>query len=159
MKTSQQGIDLIKSFEGCKLTAYKPVQTEKYYTIGYGHYGADVHSGMKITQAEAEELLKNDIAPIERLLNALGINFAQRQFDALCSWIYNLGAGSFNKSTLKKNIVGGKDDISITDQMAKWFYAGGKPLLGLKRRRIAECNMFLGKERYYLSSNGNILKK
>ena len=56
---SPNGLKLIKSFEGCKLTAYKCLPTEKYYTIGYGHYGSDVKAGMKITEEQAEELLSN----------------------------------------------------------------------------------------------------
>ena len=57
MKTSTAGINLIKQFEGCRLTAYKPVPTEKYWTIGYGHYGQDVTPGMKISHGEAEILI------------------------------------------------------------------------------------------------------
>lgn len=159
MITSQQGIDLIKQFEGCKLTAYKPVATEKYYTIGYGHYGEDIKPGMTITQEHAEMLLMKDLQPAERLLNRMGINFKQRQFDALVSWIYNLGAGNFNKSGLKRDIISGKADIDIANQIIKWVNAGGKPLMGLKRRRIAEANMFLGADIYHLDKYNNITFK
>lgn len=145
MTTSKAGISLITHFEGCKLTAYKPVATEKHYTIGYGHYGADVTKGMKITQEQAEDLLKKDIAPIEKLLNGLNVNFRQHQFDALVSWIFNLGAGNFNGSTMKKYIVADKDDLDITDEMVKWKKAGGQVLTGLVKRRAEEANMFLGK--------------
>ena len=159
MTTSQNGIDFIKKFEGCRLAAYKPVPTEKYMTIGYGHYGADVRNGMVITQQRAEELLKGDIKPVERLLNGMGINYTQGQFDALTSWIYNLGVGNFKSSTMYKYIVSHKGDEAITDQMVKWANAGGRPLLGLRRRRVAEANMFLGKERYYVDNSGNIKKR
>ena len=159
MKTSQRGIDLIKQFEGCKLTAYKPVQTEKYWTIGYGHYGADVKQGMVISQERAEELLRLDVEPIEKTVNGLGINFRQESFDALVSWIYNLGKGNFAQSTMRKYIVAGKEDLEITDQMVKWHNAGGKPLLGLKRRRVLEANLWLGFECYWIDNNGNIKKK
>ena len=153
MVTSDEGKDLIKNFEGCKLSAYKPVPTEKYYTIGYGHYGPDVSKNMKINEATAEYLLIKDIQPIENLLNGLKINFRQRQFDALVSWIYNLGTGNFNSSTLKKYIVADRDDLSITDQMIKWVNAGGKPLPGLMRRRAAEANLWLGDEVYTIKNN------
>lgn len=159
MKASKVGIDLIKKFEGCKLTAYKPVSTEKYYTIGYGHYGADVKKGMTITATKAEELLKKDIEPIEKALNALGINFKQNQFDSLVSWIFNLGLGSFNGSSLKKYIVAYKEDALIAEQITRWYYAGGQPLLGLKKRRVEEANMWLGKDVYYVDSLGNIKKR
>lgn len=159
MTLSQQGMMLIQSFEGCKLTAYKPVKTEKYWTIGYGHYGADVREGMTITQMRANELFRQDIKPIETALNKMGINFRQEQFDALVSWIYNLGLTNFKKSTMYKYIVGDMSDVSITDQMVKWVNAGGKPLLGLKRRRVEEANMFGQSEFYYIDDNGNIKRK
>lgn len=156
MITSQNGIDLIKQFEGCRLTAYKcPAGV---WTIGYGTT-KNVKPGMTITQEHAEMLLMNDLQPTEKLLNRMGINFKQRQFDALVSWIYNLGSGNFNKSSLKSYIASNHSSIAITDQMVKWVNAGGKPLLGLKRRRIAEANMFLGYELYYLDGNNNIKKK
>lgn len=159
MKTSEAGLDLIKQFEGLRLRAYKPVATEKYWTIGYGHYGADVAKNMEINEARAVALLKQDVKAAEVYLNSLGINFSQRAFDALVSWIFNLGVGSFGKSTLRKKIVAKADDEAITDEIVKWINAGGKPLPGLKRRRVAEANMFLGKERYKVDIFGNIVKK
>ena len=158
MKTSQKGIDLIKQFEGCKLTAYKPVPSEKYWTIGYGHYGKDVLKGQTITLERAEELLKGDLCSAERVLNNMGVNFRQEQFDALVSWIYNLGEGNFNASTMKKYILQGKPDVDICDQLVKWVNSNGKPLLGLKRRRIAEANMWMGAV-YYLDDKNNIKRK
>lgn len=156
MKISQQGIDLIKRFEGCKLSSYK--DSVGVWTIGYGHTNG-VRSGMSITQQQAEQYLVDDIRPIERLLNGMSINFRQRQFDALVSWIFNLGEGNFNKSTMKKWITGNFTDEDITDQMVKWVNAGGIPLLGLKRRRVDEANMFLGREVYYLDGSNNIKKR
>lgn len=156
MKISQKGIDLIKKFEGCKLQAY--LCPAGVWTIGVGHTKG-VKKGMVITQQQAEMFLKDDITPIEGALNYLGINFTQGQFDALCSWIFNIGMGSFNTSTMRKYIIAKKSDLEITDQMVKWVNAGGKPLLGLKKRRAEEANMFLGKDVYYVDSLGNIKKK
>lgn len=156
MITSQNGIELIKKFEGCKLSAYRDAVGVP--TIGYGTTQG-VTMGMTITKEKAEEFLKRDVKSIERGLNMLGKNFKQNQFDALVSWIYNLGLGSFGKSTMKKKIMANADDIEITDQLIRWVNAGGKPLLGLKRRRVAEANMFLGYERYYISTWGRIVKK
>lgn len=150
METSKQGIGLIKQFEGCKLTAYKAVPTEKYWTIGYGHYGADVKPGQTITQTRAEVLLEQDLRPIEQLLNRMNVNFRQGQFDALVSWIYNLGAGNFNNSTMKKYIMQRRKDEEITDQLVKWVNSCGKPLLGLKKRRVAEANLWLGRTAYQI---------
>ena len=159
MTISQAGIDLIKSFEGCKLEAYKPVQTEKYFTIGYGHYGADVKEGMKITQEKADKLLADDLKKFETFINKVKVNFRQNQFDVLCSWVYNLGTSNFNCSTMRQFIIGDRNDEEITDQLVKWVNAGGKPLVGLKRRRIAEANMFLGEDKYFLDNENNIKKR
>lgn len=156
MEISQTGIDLIKKYEGCKLFAYR--DSVGVATIGYGHTKG-VYMGMAITQKQADEMLKDDIAPIEKTLNGMGINFRQGQFDALCSWIFNLGQGKFNSSTMKRYIVAKKADMDITDQMVKWHNAGGKPLLGLKRRRCAEANMWLGREVYYVDAKGQICKR
>lgn len=155
MTISQKGIDLIKTFEGCKLFAYR--DSVGIPTIGWGHV-KDVKMGMSITQKQAEEFLKGDIKPVERLLNGMGINYTQNQFDALTSWIFNLGEGNFKKSTMYKNIVARKSDVEITDQMVKWVNAGGRPLLGLKKRRVAEANMFLGRTAYKVDNLGNIKK-
>lgn len=153
MKLSSAGVELIKKFEGCLLKAYKcPAGV---WTIGYGHT-KDVTPDMVITAEKAEELLRSDIRPIERTINAMGINLTQRCFDALVSWIYNLGAGNFKSSTMFRKIAADAADLDITDQLVRWINAGGKPLLGLKRRRVAEANMWLGKELYYIDESGNI---
>ena len=156
MTISKAGIDFIKSFEGLSLEAYKcPAGV---WTIGYGTT-KNVTKGMKITKGQADDLFIEDVAPIERKLNSLGINFRQEQFDALVSWNFNLGEGAFRNSTLLKKIVADAPDEEITDQIVKWVNAGGKPLVGLKRRRVAEANMFLGYDKYYLDDKNNIKKR
>ena len=159
MTIDKEGIEFIKKFEGCKLTAYKPVSSEKYWTIGFGHYGKDVTQGMTITMERAEQLFRDDIKPIERSIHKLGKCLTQGEYNTLVSWIYNLGNGNFDSSTLKKKILAEAEDEEITDQIVRWIYAGGKPLLGLKRRRVAEANMWLEKERYYIDASGAIKKK
>ncbi len=153
MKISQKGIDLIKRFEGCKLYAYR--DSVGIPTIGYGHTKG-VKMGMCITQKQADDFLREDVAISEKALNLCCINFTQNQFDALCSWIFNLGTANFNSSTMRKYIIAKKGDVEITDQLIKWCNAGGKPLTGLKRRRVAEANMFLQKDVYYIDSLGHI---
>lgn len=156
MTTSRKGLQLIKDFEGLRLGSYKcPAGV---WTIGYGHTKG-VKQGQVIDQGKADDYLVEDIAPIERLLNDLRINFRQEQFDALVSWIFNLGIGNFNSSTLKKKIVTNASDEEITDEIVKWVNANKKPLLGLKKRRIAEANMFVGYEVYYLDDKNNIKKR
>ena len=156
MKISQKGIDLIKEFEGCKLQAY--LCPAGVWTVGVGHTKG-VKKGMVITQQQAETFLKDDIKLVETLLNGMGINYTQNQFDSLTSWIFNLGQGNFKSSTMYKYIVARKTDLEITDQMVKWHNANGKPLLALKKRRCKEANVFLGKDVYYVDSFGNIKKK
>ena len=156
MTISKAGIDFIKSFEGLSLEAYKcPAGV---WTIGYGTT-KNVTKCMKITKEQADDLFIEDVEPIERKLNSLGVNFRQEQFDALVSWIFNLGSGNFQHSTMLKRIIADADDVEITDQMVKWVNAAGKPLVGLKRRRIAEANMFLGYDKYYLDDKNNIKKR
>lgn len=156
MNVSQKGIDLIKKHEGCKLFAYRcPAGV---VTIGIGHTKG-VKMGMAITQKQADSFLMDDIKPIERLLNGMGINYTQGQFDSLTSWTFNLGEGNFKSSTMYKKIIAKANDLDITDQMVKWVNVGGKPLLGLKKRRVEEANMFLGREVYYVDNVGNIKKK
>lgn len=156
MKISNSGLLLIKRHEGCRLKAYK--DSVGVWTIGWGNT-SHAKAGMVITQAQAEQFLKEDVATAERILNTMHINFTQGQFDALCSWIFNLGGGNFVSSTMCKYIQAGRKDIEITDQMVKWHNAGGKPLLGLKKRRCEEANLFLGKDVYYVDTLGNIKKK
>lgn len=156
MKISQKGIDLIKKFEGCKLYAYK--DSVGVWTIGWGNT-SHAKAGMSITQQQAEDFLKQDLEPAEKKLNGMCINFKQNQFDALCSFIFNLGSGNFDSSTLRKKIIAKASDEEIASEFVRWVNAGGKPLLGLKRRRAAEANMFVGYELYTVDASGNIKRK
>lgn len=154
MTTSSKGKLLIKDFEGLRLKAY--LCAAGVPTIGWGHTKG-VRLGQTITEAQAEDLLVEDIAPIERQLNRLGVNFRQGQFDALVSWIFNLGATAFSNSTLYKRIKEGAADQQVADEIVKWVYANGRPLLGLMKRRAAEANLFLGYDRYKVA-NSKIIK-
>ena len=137
MKTSQTGIDLIKRYEGCRLEAYKALPTEKYYTIGYGHYGSDIKQGMVISQSRAEQLLKNDLASFEKYVNNLTFNLNQNQFDALVSFTYNCGPGNLKKLVANRNLA------DIPDAMLKFNHANGKEHSGLTKRRKEERELFL----------------
>lgn len=137
----EAGLALIKQFEGCRLKAYKPVSTETYWTIGWGHYGPDVKEGQVITQAEADAMLVTDCqrfadavdnpdnCPLTNQLNA-------NQRDALISFAFNCGAG--NLRTLCK----GRTLPEIRDAMALYTKSGGATLPGLVRRRAAEQQLF-----------------
>ena len=154
MKTSNQGKNLIKEAEGLRLDAYRCLAGVP--TIGWGHTKG-VRMGQHITVQMAEDMLVEDIGPIERLLNGLRINFRQEQFDALVSWIFNLGAGNFKSSTMYKRILENANDEEITDQLIKWTYSGKQQLPGLMKRRVAEANLFIGYDRYKVN-NGRIIK-
>ena len=135
---SQAGIDLIKSFEGLSLKAYKCVSTEKYYTIGYGHYGADVKAGQTITKKQAEDLLKQDVQRfVNHVNNYMSIyNFNQNQFDALVSFAYNIG-------NIKQLTASGTRSISqISASIPLYNKSGGRVLNGLVRRRKKEQELF-----------------
>lgn len=137
MRTSSKGVSLIKSFEGCRLKSYKcPAGV---WTIGFGHT-AGVKEGDTITQEQADEYLRNDLAKYEKaVLNYDGIyHFNQNQFDALVSFTYNCGAGN-----LKNLTQNGKRTLAqISAKLPLYNKAGGVVLRGLQRRRAAEKELF-----------------
>lgn len=138
MRTSKAGIDLIKSFEGFSSKACKCVKSEKYYTIGYGHYGADVSATQTITKKAAEELLAKDLISFEAKVNKYlnKYNFTQNQFDALVSFCYNVG----NIDSLTKN--GTRTIKEIANAFLLYNKSGGVVLKGLQIRRVKEKELF-----------------
>lgn len=138
MNVSNTGLKLIEEFEGLKLTAYKCVATEKYYTIGYGHCGADVTAGMTITQAQAEAYLKQDVAQAEKNVNSFNSTYHwnQNQFDALVSFAYNLG--SIDQLTAN----GTRSIAQIAEKIPAYCKSGKKTLSGLVKRRTREQELF-----------------
>jgi len=139
MNTSQNGIDLIKHFEGCELKAYKcPAGV---WTIGYGHIKG-VQEGDVITEQQADEMLVEELHEYENYVNTLvDVPLNQNQYDALVSWVYNLGGGNLKASTLLKVLNSG-DYSGVPAQIMRWNKAGGKVLEGLTRRRQAEADLF-----------------
>ena len=140
MKIGSKGLELIKHFEGCELEAYKcPAGV---WTIGYGHIKG-VQEGMKITEHQAEEMLKSELHEYEGYINDyVTVPLNQNQFDAMVSWVYNLGGGNLRASTLLKVLNAGDYD-GVPAQMLRWNKAGGKVLEGLTRRRQAEADLFV----------------
>lgn len=140
MNISQTGINLIKSFEGCRLRAYKDVAG--IWTIGYGHT-AGVKSGDTITQVQADNLLKNDLKTFENYVNMKVCSpITQNMFDALVSFTYNVGCSAFGKSTLCKEVNNKRYDIAA-GEFDKWVHAGGKKVQGLVNRRNKEKELFM----------------
>lgn len=137
-KIGQAGLALIKQFEGCRLAAYQC--SAGAWTIGYGHT-AGVHKGMKITQAQADEYLKQDIAKFEKYINNTSYvpftdKLNQNQFDALVSFAFNLGQGNVKK------LCTGRTINQIPSAMQQYCKAAGKTLPGLQRRRKAEAALY-----------------
>ena len=143
-KTASPGKGIIKEFEGFRATAY--LCPAGVWTVGYGTTrinGKPVKENVKITTQEAEDFLEQDLKRFEDGVNRLvQVEITQNQFDALVSFVYNLGIGSLQKSTLLKKINAGLFD-EAAEQFLKWDKAGGKKLAGLTRRRKAERELFL----------------
>lgn len=139
MHISERGIDLIISFEGFSAKATKCVKSEKYLTIGYGHYGKDVKDGDTITKKDAKVLMAKDLNRFETKVNKYnGIyHFTQNEFDALMSFCYNVG----NIDKLTAN--GHRTRTEIAEAMLRYVNSGGKKLTGLVRRRTKERELFL----------------
>jgi lysozyme len=140
MNVSLNCAAITKQFEGCKLEAYK-CPAEKW-TIGYGHTGPDVYDKLKIDQARADYLLMLDLQSAQNTVNNMvepQIN--QNQFDALCDFVFNCGAGNFQHSTLLKLVNDKKFDDAVLE-FSKWTKGGGKVLPGLVKRRAAEAELF-----------------
>lgn len=140
LKTSKAGIDLIKRFEGCVLVAYKcPANV---WTIGYGHTGADVYEGLRWTQAQADNALKNDLVKYENYVNKVASDYGyimtQSNFDALVSFTYNCGNGNLRKLTN----YGKRTLESLPQYMVLYNKANGTTLRGLVNRRNAEVELF-----------------
>lgn len=137
-KTGQAGLALIKQFEGCRLAAYQC--SAGVWTIGYGHT-AGVYKGMKISQAQADEYLKQDVAKFEKYINNPSYvpftdKLNQNQFDALVSFAFNLGQGNVKK------LCTGRVMNQIPSAMQQYCKAAGKTLSGLQRRRKAEAALY-----------------
>ena len=143
MKTSHEGLALIKKFEGLELTAYQC--SAGVWTIGYGHTKG-VQPGDEWSQSHAEHMLEVELEEYEGYINnAVKVALSQNQFDALVSWVYNLGPANLSASTMLKVLNSGEYE-DVPAQMKRWNKAGGKVLEGLIRRREAEACLFVGKE-------------
>lgn len=144
MKPSDSCKGIIRAFEGLRTMAYKPLPTEKYFSIGYGHYGPDVSEGQVITEGQAELILDEDLGRVARQVELAldGAPVNQNQFDSLCAFVYNIGAGAFGLSTMLKYIKSGEMQ-KAADEFLRWNKAGGTELRGLTRRRQAERRLFL----------------
>lgn len=138
---TQNGIDLIKRFEGFSRTVY--FCPAGYPTIGYGHVVREIENfSCGITEEEAEDILREDLIIAERsVLRLVNVPLTDGQFDALVSFTYNLGGGAFQRSTLRRKI-NREEHADVPEQFMRWVWAGGRKLNGLIRRRKAEAALY-----------------
>lgn len=141
MEISKQGIDLIKKYEGFKPYAY--LCPANILTIGYGHTRG-VRIGQTCTEAEAEQFLKEDLEIAEAEVNIVAneVELTQGQYDSLVSFTFNLGAGNFKTSTLRKKVLNNPADPTILGEFGKWVYIKGKVSQGLQKRRLEESKLY-----------------
>ena len=143
MNISEEGLSLIKKFEGCELKAYRCAAN--VLTIGYGTTKG-VTEDMEILTRPPESLLKEEMHEYEGYINDMvKVPLEQNQFDAMVSWVFNLGSTNLSSSTLLKKLNNSEYD-EVPSQIKRWNKAGGKVLDGLIRRREAEALLFEGKE-------------
>ncbi len=140
MKTSSIGRKLIQGFEGYRSEAY--LCPAGVWTIGYGHT-AGVKEGDTCTREQADIFLQEDLKWAEDTVNAQNLKLGQYQFDALVSFVYNVGSGNFNNSTLLKKLKNSTAATSdLESEWKKWKYANKQVLKGLVRRRAAEWSLY-----------------
>lgn len=140
MRINQSGIDLIKSFEGCKLKAYKDIAG--VFTVGYGHTGDDVYEGLEISQDRADELLLNDLENFEYGVEDLvKVPLNSNQFSALVVFAFNVGLAALYRSRLLKYVNDNKFS-EASCEFGRWNKSRGQSIPGLTRRRRAEADLF-----------------
>lgn len=141
MKIGPAGLQLLESFEKCRLTSYR--DGGGVPTIGWGHTKGVV-LGETCTQAQADSWLMSDLTEAEDcIIEKVGVPLAQNQFDALASLVYNIGGGHFATSTLLKYLNQNKMQMAASEFL-RWNHDNGVVVLGLVRRRKAERDLFVG---------------
>ncbi len=134
-----ESLACIKRWEGLRLTAYRDVGGK--WTIGYGHVNG-AREGMRITEREAEDWLRRDLAQAELAVNdAVQVPLSDPQFGALVSFVFNVGVGAFRRSTLLRKLNAGDYD-AVPAELLRWTKAGGKLVPGLVNRRNAEIGLW-----------------
>lgn len=131
--------EIIKEFESLRLQAY--LCPAGVWTIGWGHTKG-VKKGMQITEEQAEELLREDMQDAIDVVERLGVELTENQYNALVSFVFNIGGSAFATSTIRRKILLSPNDKKIKDEFLRWVYADGKKLKGLERRREREADLY-----------------
>lgn len=140
MTLSEKGLNFIKSFEGFSSTAY--LCPAGYETIGYGHLIKKNEEFTSISDSEALELLRKDILHAENKVNRLThVELTQNQFDAIVSFVFNVGAGAYQRSTLRAKI-NRREHQEASLEFMKWIRVNGVVSKGLVNRRFAEAELY-----------------
>ena len=144
MRVSSRGKSFIKRHEGLELTAY--LCPANIPTIGWGHTRtvtvADVTARRTITRTEAERLLASDIVIHEKPVQELNVKLNQNQYDALVSFVFNIGGSRFRNSTIRRMVLENPNNPAIADEFRRWNMAGGVVLNGLINRRNDEVRLY-----------------
>jgi lysozyme len=144
MNISRKGVRFIAEHEGFRARPYKAHPSEVYWTIGYGHYGPDVRSGMTWSQRHARRVLRSDLERVyvPAVRGMISRKLTQPEFDALVSFTYNLGTGALSESTLRRRLNDGDPKPkTFRQELVKWVNAGGQQLPGLVARRNDEIRL------------------
>jgi lysozyme len=142
---SENGLHFTAAWEQFRAAAYRATKDEKYLTIGYGHYGADVRDGQTITEDAALKLLAQDMAKAVAAVDAAAaLTLTQPQFDAICDLVYNAGTGVIAATTGTGQALRKGDVATLRAKLALFINQNGKPLLGLRRRTAGRLALFDG---------------
>ena len=159
MRISENGLNFIKEFEGLELTAYRC--SAGVLTIGYGHTGSDVTTGLTITKEQAYAFLTEDTKSAQQCVSSfVNVKVNQNEYDALISFVFNIGTTAFVNSTLLKLLNEGESKLVVAAEFLRWVKAGGdEDVPGLVRRRGAERKLFLEKTKHPLLSKSILAKQ
>lgn len=142
---SENGLHFTAAFEGFRAKAYKATAAEKYWTIGYGHYGADVSADQVMSEEQALRLLAHDMAKAVQAVDAAAAaSLTQPQFDAMCDLVYNVGPGAIGASTGTGKALRAGDIATLRQKLPQFINQNGKPVLGLRRRAAGRLALFDG---------------
>lgn len=143
---SDNGLHFTAAWEKFSPVAYRATPDEKYLTIGYGHYGADVQAGQKVTEGQALLLLNKDMAKAVAAVDACAHpSLTQSQFDAVCDLVFNAGTGVIAATTGTGQVLRSGDTAALRAKLALFINQNGKPVLGLRRRVAGRLALFDGK--------------
>lgn len=156
---SDNGVAFTAAWEQLKTRAYRATPVERYLTIGYGHYGADVKDGQTVTREQALAILKQDMYTASAAVDAVAHpSLTQAQFDAVVDLVFNAGAGVIGSGTGTGQALRQGDVKTLRAKLALFINQNGRPLLGLRRRTAGRLALFDGKSAAEAEAIGRAVK-